>query len=274
MSTVEEQAASMGWAPKEEFRGDPEKWIDAETYVKRGEELMPILRANNKRQAAELEALRTEVKATKDLLAASAESIEALKEFNSNVTRKEAEVKGKELKEALVEAKREGDVEKEVELTDQLNEHRAALKEAERTKTPEVKATPKVDDPTQNPEWQAWQADNTWFGKDRKRTALALGIADELKADPETSKLAGRALLDRVSEEVDKFFGGGAPRHDKVEGGSRGSSGGNGKGYADLPADAKEACERQAQRLVGEGRAFKTTADWRNHYAKQYHGEA
>lgn len=268
---VEARAKEMGWAPKEEFRGDPEKWIDAETYVRRGEELMPILKANNKRQSEELRAIQTELKQTKELLAASAESIEALKEFNSKVVRKEATEKLGELKEALVEAKREGDVEKEVELTEQIQEHKTALKEAEKKaeEKPSGK-TPPADDYTQNPDWKAWVAENTWFGKDRRRTALALGIADELKNNPETSNLTGRDLLDRVSEEVENVFGGTRRTVDKVEGGGGSGGGKGGKGYGDLPAEAKAACERQAERLVGAGRAFKSQQEWRNHYAKAY----
>ena len=270
MSTeVETRALEMGWAPKEEFRGDPEKWIDAETYVKRGEELMPILKANNKRQSEELSTIRNELRQTKELLAASAESIEALKEFNSKVVRKEAAEKLGELKEALVEAKRDGDVEKEVELTEQIQEHKTALKEAE--KKPDAKPNGKAaDDYTQNPDWKAWTAENSWFGKDRRRTALALGIADELKNNPETADLKGRELLDRVSEEVENVFGGSHRTVDKVEGGGRGSGGKGGKGFGDLPAEARAACERQAARLVGKGRAFETAQEWRNHYAKAY----
>ncbi len=29
------QARAMGWAPKEDWRGDPEKWVDAKTFVER-----------------------------------------------------------------------------------------------------------------------------------------------------------------------------------------------------------------------------------------------
>jgi hypothetical protein len=278
MSDIESKAKELGWAPKEEFRGDPEKWIDAETYVRRGEELMPLLKANNKRMSEELHTVKEQLKQNEELLKASQESIEALKEFNAGLAKKEAKEKAKELKEALVEAKREGDVEREVELTEQLREQREVVKAAE--KEPEKKPNgtmplPKLEpDATQNPEWKAWIAENDWFGKDRRRTALAIGVAEELKNNPETATLAGKALLDRVSEEVDIVFNG-APRTmpSKVEGGGRGVSGGVGKSFLNLPAEAKAACDRQAERLVGPGRAFKSMQDWRNHYTAQYFAE-
>lgn len=269
---TETKALEMGWVPKDEFRGDPEKWIDAETYVRRGEEFMPILKANNKRLSEELAQVKGELKKTNEMLAASTESIEALREFNSDLVRKEAEKQIAAMKVELKEAKQEGDVDKELELTEQIREHSEALKEAKKEPAKKVEQPP-VQDPTQNPEWQAWVAENTWFGKDKRRTALAIGIAEEIK---DAENIVGRALLDRVSEEVEKVFGGGAPRHDKVEGGGRGAGngGGGGKSFADLPAEAKEACDRQANRLVGDNRAFKTMQDWRKHYTKQYFGEA
>jgi len=52
--TAETKAKAMGWSPKDEFRGDPDRWVDAETYVRRGEEFIPFLRANNKKLEEEL----------------------------------------------------------------------------------------------------------------------------------------------------------------------------------------------------------------------------
>ena len=43
-----------------------------------------------------------------------------------------------------------------------------------------------------------------------------------------------------------------------------------GKSYADLPPEAKAACEDQARKLVGDGRAFKDTASWRKYYAEVF----
>ena len=38
------RARAMGWAPKEEFRGDPERWKDADTFVAEAEQNMPVMR--------------------------------------------------------------------------------------------------------------------------------------------------------------------------------------------------------------------------------------
>ena len=66
----------------------------------------------------------------------------------------------------------------------------------------------------------------------------------------------------------------GAPRSSKV-GESRPSgspmSGGRGRSFADLPADARDACDRQGRKLVGEGRAFKDMNAWRSYYVNLYY---
>ena len=273
---VEVKDKELGWAPKDQFRGDPEKWVDADTFLKRGEEILPLVKAQNRKLQGELSTLQRENAEIKNLLKASSESIEELKNFNSTIAKERAAATKEDLITRIAQAKKDGDVEVETRLQAQLNEHSAAVKEAE--KPPEKKSAPAEWKPP--PEMQQWMSENPWFGTDKRRTALANGIADELRSDPANADLKGRAFFDRVTEEVEKVFGGNQRRNGaaKVEG-DRGSSGGGGGGntgektYADLPADAKAACEKQGQRLVGEGRAFKTTEEWRKHYVKKYFEE-
>ena len=67
---VQAQAEAMGWIPPTRFRGDPERFIDADAYIKRGEEILPIVKEQNKRLQAELAALRGESSKTAAALAA------------------------------------------------------------------------------------------------------------------------------------------------------------------------------------------------------------
>ena len=272
--TVEDRASALGWVPKDHFRGDEAKWIDAETFVKRGEELMPLLRANNKKLAGELNDVKAKLAETNSLLKASAESIEALKEFNSKAVREQAKEKKAEIVDAIKSARESGDVEAEEALREQLQEQTAALKEAEK-KPAKVEEKPVPKDYSQEPEWISWKSDNDWFGVDKRKTALAMAISDDLRSNPETKDLLGRKFLDKVSEEVDKMLGGGQqkPGASKVEGGGRGSGGGGstkGKSFADLPGEAQASCDRQSDRLVGAGRAFKSKEEWRKHYVTKY----
>ncbi|MDX2059930.1 MAG: hypothetical protein SFV24_19125 [Gemmatimonadales bacterium] len=288
MSTeVEIKARDLGWLPKEEFRGDPDRWIDAETFVKRGEELMPLLKANNRKLLDEVQSLKAVNAKTENLLRAAQESIEELKNFNTAIARERAKDKKKELVTALAEARREGDVESEIHIQEQLQEQTAALREAEKPAAKKADEKPAQPEQQQTqeftPTFKKWMGENPWFMSDKRKTALAMGIAEELRADPATRDLPEAAFLDRVSEEVSKTLGNPMRQSpSKVEGEARGSgeggggaSGGGGrkKSYADLPADVKAVCDRQAARLVGEGRAFKKIEDWRSHYAREYFEE-
>lgn len=284
------RAKEMGWAPKEEWRGNPEQWIDADVFVERGETLMPLLKANNRKLTTELQHTRSQLSEAQRIIQANTEAIEELKNFQSTDLRKQVEQQRKEIKTAIAAARKEGNVEEELELLDQLGEATKALAEPEESTKPKKPAVKPAAKPngtaepeekaTDHPDWQAWAKDNPWFGTDRRKTALAVGISDELRANPEYNGLTHRAFLDAVSAEVEKTLGGGKPAVSKVEGGVGNGSGGgaapssrNGKSYANLPPEAKAACEKQAARLVGEGRAYKTIEDWRKAYAIKYFEE-
>lgn len=269
------EAKSMGWVPAEEFRGDPSKWADAETFVKRGEQFMPLLKANNNRLKSEYQKLEQEVRGLKSLLTASHEAIEELKAFHSEDTKAKVAAVKQQLLEQLKIAKNDGDTEAETRLTEELIDLKAAQREPAKPAPAKPSAAAPAE-PQVDPELTAWMAKpgNEWFGSNRRKTQLAFGIAEELRADPSNDHLIGQAFYDRVAEEVAETLGETRSVPSKVassRGGSGGSSGaGNGKSYADLPPEAKAACEDQARKLVGDGRAFKDTASWRKYYAEVF----
>lgn len=58
----EAEARQLGWTPKDEFRGDESRWIDAEAFIKRGEEQMPLLKKQVQDQKGKIEFLERQVK--------------------------------------------------------------------------------------------------------------------------------------------------------------------------------------------------------------------
>lgn len=273
MSDVETQARELGWVDKDSFKGDPDKWIDADTFVKRGQEIMPLLKANNKRLQEKVDKLSAENQRTQQLLIAATESIEALKETTSKAAIADLKKNRKEMVERVKEAREDGDVETEIQLQKAIQEADDAIEQSAKP-AKEKKATESETDPAQNPEFRGWAEDNPWFGQDRRKTALALAIAGEMRANGD--KTEGRKFFDKVTEELNKTLGidpdASRKAPSKVEGESRSAASGGkrGKSYADLPADAKQVCDRQAAKLVGPGRAFKNEDAWRVHYATKY----
>lgn len=273
--THEALARSMGWKPLEEFRGDPEKWVEASEFVSRSEHYLPLIKKDRDRLRAQLEATERRVNEMAAALSASQEAISAFKEYQSAETKRQVERARKELVEQLRAARDSGDVELEAEAIGGL----AKIDAAKPTPTPPAPPAP-APSPQTDPEFLAWKADNPWFETDKRKTALAAAIAQELRADPETKNLYGRAFYDRVSEEVLGYTkpaaSAPAPSPAAPRVASSRPAGGTSrvaKSYSDLPAEAREACDSFASKLVGPGRAYKTLDDWRAHYTKQYFEE-
>ncbi len=269
---VETKARNLGWVPKEEFRGDESRWVDAEEFVTRGEQMMPLLRKNNERLQNDLSTLSGKFEETNKLLQASQEAIAELKKFHTEDTARQVEKARKELRKQLIEARKEDDVELQVEIEEQLDEIRQVQATPPPKPTPAPTAAPVAGAPQVDPEFVAWQRDNDWWLKDRRRTALTVAEAEELRADPKNAGLKGRAFYEEAAKRADAVLN---PRSttSKVETGTPSTSGGGGskkRSYADLPADAKEVCSQQASKLVGAGRAFKTLPEWQAHYVEQY----
>jgi hypothetical protein len=95
LGTVEERAQRMGWTAKEKFRGDPERWVDAATFVKNGEESLPILR----------ERLRTLEKTNVDL----GKSVQEFKKMSDTAYERAYSKAKKELEAEVKRAAKAGD---------------------------------------------------------------------------------------------------------------------------------------------------------------------
>lgn len=268
-STVEQQeaAAKIGWIPPARYKGDPERFVDAEDYITRGETVLPIVKEHNKRLQSELAQVKAESAQQAAALKTAQDAIAQIEERHTVATQKAVERARQEVKAQLARASEAGDHDGVAELTDQLTQLNTAEKEA-----PKRQAAPAPFVPP--PDLTEWNAENPWFGKDRRKTALALGIAQELREGGEKS--IGRDFFALVSAEVEKTF---APKDetpgaDKVEGARNGSGDTSRqtgrKGFANLPADAKAACKADARQFVGPNKRYKTEAEWNTRYAEIY----
>ena len=261
---LEQEAKELGWVPQENFKGDPSKWVDAETFVARGKEVMPILRKNNERLLGEVETLKGSVTELKSALTQAQESLEEFRKYNEDVAKKSYEKAVRELKEQRKTALKEGDGERVVVIEEALEE----LDEQEKSARPAPKAPEAKPQPapaTLHPDYKAWEADNASWLKDEEKKTYAMSMAQYLRS---TTKATGREFLDLVSAEVESRFGR-ANGTSKVEGGTR-ETGRSGRNYSDLPLEARQACDRMAGKLVGPNRAFRSMEDWRKSYVSNY----
>jgi len=239
---TEKEARTLGWVPQSEYR-DGEHFVDAETFVKRGREINPILRKNNEKLMQKLNERDAEI-------ADIRKTAEEFKQFQKDVTaRKVSELQSEleNLKEKKKQAVTAGDGESVVLIDDAID----IVKEqqAEAKKEP-VKAVAEATKPVVlDPAFVAWQEDNSWFTKDEKYTRIADAVGAQLFA--EHPELKGKAFFERLDEELEEVLPAKfkkATRGSPVEGGTPTNSrpnGSRGKNtFENLPADAKEACNR------------------------------
>lgn len=260
---VQREAESQGWVPKERFRGNESDWVDADTFVKRGREILPILRKNN-------ENLIKDLQATKDQLKEFREAAEEFKKFQRESYERKAqeyESQIQEIKESRAQAISDGDGQKVNALDDALDQAKENFKEAKQS----VKDVVSAKDPEPTPEaidpgLQAWLDRNTWFGQDKRLTGMVNGIGESLRL--EFPLLKGQAFLDKLdevlAEEFPNKFGKKQSPSSRVESGSgrQSRSGGNAQSYDNLPPEAKSACDRFVKQKLMTREQYVADFDW------------
>lgn len=254
---AEARARKMGWRPKEEYEKsgrDPEKWVSAEEFVRRGENELPVLRERFRKLEKRAE------KQDKQL-------DEGNKLLRDLVTSQRAE-RDKAVKEALSKAQKDrreaiatGDVPEAERLSSVIEEHKDTLKApvpAERQASTEGK----VEIPE---EVTDWVDANQWFTKDKVLNAVAVAQYGELMAD---KNLTDTERLAKVKAEVvrrfpEKFGNARRTQPSAVESGTGGGgrSRKSERGWNDLPRDAQDIAER----LIRQG-AVKDRASYLKDY--------
>jgi hypothetical protein len=253
----EAEAKEFGWVPKEEFKGDPAKWRDAEEFVKWGEEFLPFVRADNKKLRKEIEEIKK----------ANTDEIQRMsKLFDGQKKRIEAEFQERlaSLQEKREAAVASGNVAEFKRLDGKIDQLKADAVE-------EVKGSkPETNDADVE---AAWKAKNTWYDPvaNPDMYDVATGYSQRLAAaNPGITMADNLAKVDAyMKEKFPEKFGVKKPAangHAAVDGGSDfPTAGGNrAKGWDDLPSDAKAAGEK----FVRDG-TFKDKAA----YARAYFEE-
>ena len=259
---VRQEAESQGWVPKEKFRGNEADWVDADTFVKRGREILPILRKNN-------ENLIKDLNATKEQLKEFREAAEEFKKFQREAYERKAqeyEQRIQEIKESRAQAISDGDGQKVNALDDALDAAKDELKEAKQAAKDAEKTPTQPSSDALDPGLQAWLDKNTWFGQDKRMTGIVNGIGESLRL--EFPLLKGQEFLDKLdevlAEEFPNKFGKQTPTS-RVESGSgrasRGSSS-NAQTYDNLPAEAKAACDRFVKQKLMTREQYVADFDW------------
>lgn len=149
--TPEERARLLGWSPKDDYKGDPDKWVDAETYIEDAENDYRRMRKVNKVLERKLDKQEKSIEA---ILAYQTRQVEDAE--------KQAYERGVlEVEERYKKAVEDGDVEAAEQ----------AWKDRDNIKPPTASDDTIV---------QAWIAKTSWYNKDMAMTAAAQAKEGEL----------------------------------------------------------------------------------------------
>lgn len=260
---VIQEAVSQGWVSKDKFRGDEKDWVDADTFVKRGREILPILRKNN-------ESLLKELNQTKENLKEFKQAADEFKKFQKETyDRKAKDLEGQieQLKEARAQAISDGDGKRVNALDDAIDTVKEEAQQAKdsSTKVSEVKPTPNITN-TIDPALQTWLDRNEWFGKDKRQTSIANAIGESIRQ--ETPHLIGKAFLEKLDEvleeEIPHRFSKRTPNYTAESGSNRPRpSASTGKhNYNQLPPEAQQACDRFVKQKLMTREQYLQEYDW------------
>lgn len=195
--SAELEAGRKGWVPRDQYKGDAAKWVDAKTFLERGERFT----ANLQREIADLKGKVASFEGTKAAFTKFHEELMA---------KKNTEIKAaiSALRVQRSEAIGDGEHEVAVEIEDRIELLRGQQKELEEAPPPEQKAaeeSPKADAPIVDPVILEWIDDgNKWFDEDPKMRSYAIAIGDEMIKNGETVR--GRKFLDKVAATMREEF--------------------------------------------------------------------
>jgi len=238
----EQRARRMGWVPEDEFKGDPEKWVDADTFVQRGEEIMPVLKENLGRMETKFESLQGEYRNSQEKIEQLNKTLERVVDMSKTASKRAYQRALRDLKKQQREAAKNGD----------LDTYDAIDRQMEELGEESVKEEPKREAKSAeggiHPDFGGWHKENLWYGQDKELTAFANGLGPIVAQ--EIPGVDGKPFFDEVTRRVkaafpQKFENPMKKKADVVEGGGGEgeSGGGKKKTYRDLPQEAKEACD-------------------------------
>lgn len=250
--STEVKAHRQGWRPEEQFKGPKDKWVDAATFLERGEKYAPFIQAENKKLEKALDKARAEIDGMKG-------QIRDLGAFAS-----------KAAENAYKNAMR--DFEADLEVATAAGDVNGVKAVSKAMVAYEKEAAPEPAAKGPDPDWQSaeaeWKAANTWFDGNqpgnRAMTTYALDLDAELRERSPT--LSAKARLAEVTKGVkaefpERFTNPAREAAAAVEGAS-GARRSTGREYSNLPPEAKAFCDKIVKQGTMTREAYVKAYQW------------
>lgn len=224
------EAKNMGWHDPndDDFKGDKENALDAQAFVEKGENELPLLRSNQKTMTKNMTKMQKK-------LDAQEQANKQFGEYMNNIV----EQKNKELDVLKRQAVEDGDT----ATYDRIDKEQKDLK-------PVPVSSPQGD---LDGAIERFKASNPWFGTDTNMTYIAQGIDSELQASNPNMSFDDRfaEVARRVNTSPSK------PQAPSTQSPRKRASPSSTKGFNDLPSHAQEMCDKWvANGLVKDRAAY------------------
>jgi len=236
--TIEREARAQGWVPEDEYKGDPAKWRSAEEFVERGKKITPILKERNEKLVRDIEAMNAK-------LERQGEAVQELMQYYSKSEQRAYQKAFNDLKAKQREAVETGD-------TAAFEAAEREIDELTKSPPPEPKKT-KETPQGPPPEFDDFLEANPWYTSDPELTEYADFIGTRMMNS------GIRKPLDKVYADIakqvkarfpEKFENPKRSTAQAVEGAGSPPKA-KGRGYNDLPSDAKAQCDRFVKEIPG-----------------------
>lgn len=258
---VEQIATAMGWAPKDDWKGDQKEWVDASVFLKRGDNIRLSQSSKLKQQGKQIAELQ-------DTVARVAGTVRAVRDQAVAETRAEIRT---EMRDAVSSGDTDAFEKAEKKEVDLIRKARA---EAAVNTSTNGAAPPDVPE-----EVQEWEVHNEWFHADPSMRNHAIAHLSDIDVEMPAMSLTDRLaeVTARMKVQFPTKFGA-KPPAPLVEGGGRRGGGGNGKGFNALPSEAKKAGIRMVDHdnlfLKGSDGKNRTRSQALDAYASSYSAQA
>jgi hypothetical protein len=190
---VEKQARALGWHPRNEYLGPAHKWVPADEFIRRGENILPILRENHRRLQGDYQRQADELRGLRSQLTEQSEVLNEVRQRMRTADERAYERAKTEWERKQREAAQEGDVEAHDKATEALKQ----IEKSKATPTQPERRQPAQETPT---EIAAFIRENPWYSNDQVLNMQMQAEHVRLKQDEPGLSLAEN--LERAKEAV------------------------------------------------------------------------
>lgn len=267
---LEREARKQGWRPQEEFRGDPDDWVDAPTYIRRGKEIRAHSKAENERLQSALAAANAQISEMRG-------TIDEIREYHAQMEERAINAALDRMKKERRAAVAEGNTELAAEIDEEIQELKDAPRLAKTGKKDDAAGTGggNANDQGQqqqpDPAVTRWIKDNDhWYNAEPQNedlVALANGVAGAVM---NRKDLTVEQKLEEIDRRVKAAFPdrfGGASRRTSTTAGA-GEGGGSTRRSNDPVASLPQEARQAGERFVKQG-LYKDMKEYAAEYWKQ-----